>query len=181
MVVSKGLWQQQELIFSSDKSEVLLRPILPEDKVEIVRAFAQLSPQSRYHRFLGPLMELSPSFLSYLTEINYVDHFALGAFCISLEEPALIGVARYVRLTDEPQSADVAVAVIDNYQHRGIGKQLLCALVSVAFENGIRRFVGNALQENQPIRGLLQQVKAQTMFEGSGVLRFEVDLAEILG
>ncbi len=172
-------WQQQEMIFLRDGTPIRLRPILSRDKPEVLRAFERLSMQSRYQRFFSYLRELSPSLLDYLTDLNYVDHFAYGAFDIAQPEPKLIGVARYIRLKAEPHSAEAAIAVIDDYQRRGLGKQLLCALAGAAIGNGISRFLGNALWENRPMLGLLHQAKAQIIPEGSGVLRFVVDLSVI--
>jgi GNAT superfamily N-acetyltransferase len=179
MKLTDFVWQQQALIFLRDGTPVRLRPILSQDKAEVVRAFERLSQQSRYQRFLSPVRELSPSLLAYLTDIDYIDHFAYGAFAVAQPEPTLIGVARYIRLADEPQSAEVAIAVIDEYHRRGLGKQLLSALARTAIENGIGRFLGNSLWENRPMLGLLRQVNAQIVPEGSGVVRFAVDLSEI--
>jgi GNAT superfamily N-acetyltransferase len=179
MKFTDSVWQRQELIFLRDGTPVRLRPILSEDKAEVIRAFERLSLQSRYQRFFSPLRELSPSLLAYLTDIDYVDHFAYGAFAIAQPEPTLIGVARYIRQADEPQSAEVAIAVIDDYHRRGLGKQLLCALAAMAIENGISRFRGNALWENRPLLELLRQANALITPEGSGVLRFTVDLSQI--
>jgi GNAT superfamily N-acetyltransferase len=179
MKLTDFVWREQELIFLRDGTPVRLRPILSQDKAEVVQAFERLSLQSRYQRFFSPLRELSPSLLAYLTDIDYVDHFAYGAFAIAQPEPALIGVARYIRLAVEPQSAEVAIAVIDDYHRRGLGKQLLYALAGVAIENGIGRFLGNTLWENRPMLELLRQANAQMTPEGSGVLRFAVDLSQI--
>jgi GNAT superfamily N-acetyltransferase len=179
MKLTDFVWQEQGLIFLRDGTPVRLRPILSEDKAEVVHAFERLSLQSRYQRFFCPLRELSPSLLAYLTDIDYVDHFAYGAFAIAQPEPTLIGVARYIRLADEPQSAEVAIAVIDDYHRRGLGKQLLCALARAAIENGIGRFLGNSLWENRPMLELLRRAKAQITSEGSGMLRFVVDLSDI--
>jgi GNAT superfamily N-acetyltransferase len=179
MKLTDFVWQEQGLIFLRDGTPVRLRPILSEDKVEVVHAFERLSLQSRYHRFFCPLRELSPSLLAYLTDIDYVDHFAYGAFAIAQPESTLIGVARYIRLADEPQSAEVAIAVIDDYHRRGLGKQLLCALARAAIDNGIGRFLGNSLWENRPMLELLRRAKAQITSEGSGMLRFVVDLSDI--
>jgi GNAT superfamily N-acetyltransferase len=179
MKLTDFVWQQQALIYLRDGTPVGLRPILSQDKAEVVQAFERLSLQSRYQRFLSPVRELSPSLLAYLTDIDYVDHFAYGAFAIAQPKPTLIGVARYIRLADEPQSAEVAIAVIDEYHRRGLGRQLLCALACTAIENGISRFRGNSLWENRPMLELLRQAKAQITPEGFGMLRFAVDLSEI--
>lgn len=95
------------------------------------------------------------------------------------EESTLIGVARYIRSMDEPQSADVAIAIIDDYHRRGLGKRLLCALTGIAIQNGIRHFRGHTFWENRPILGMIRKVNAQTVPEGAGVLSFVVDLGEI--
>ena len=157
-----------------DGTRVLLRPIVPEDKEHVVTAFHRLSPESRYRRFLAPIEELTPEMLIELTEIDYVGHFAWVAF--SLDEPGMpgMGVARYVRVADEPEVAEAAVTVVDDYQNRGLGTLLLQALGAVALENGIKRFRGYALEDNRAIRELT--VGASVMHDGPGVVRIEVDL-----
>ncbi|MGH9768328.1 MAG: GNAT family N-acetyltransferase [Blastocatellia bacterium] len=178
---SELIQYQNALIFLRDGTPVRLRPLLAKDKAEFARAFERLSTQSRYQRFLSPVQELSPQMLAYLTEIDYVNHFAWGAFALAEAGAPLVGEARYVRLRDEPQRAEIAVAVIDEYHRRGLGQQLLRALVEVAVEQGIRRFVGHARRENYPILRLLRSAKAQIVPERSGVLSFAVDLAAICG
>ncbi len=172
---------QNALIFLRDGTPVRIRSLLAEDKAEIARAFERLSPQSRHQRFFSPVRELSPQLLTYLTEIDYVNHFAWGAFALAEVDAPLVGVARYIRLRDEPQSAETAVAVIDEYHRRGLGQLLLRALAEVAFEKGTRRFVGHALWQNRPILRMLRGANAQIVPEHSGVLRFAVDLAAIRG
>ena len=167
------------LIFLRDGSPVWLRPIFPEDKAPLSRAFDRLSLQSRYQRFLSTARELSPQMLAYLTEIDYVNHFALGAFALDDADMPLIGGARYIRMRDEPQKAEIAVTVIDDYHRRGLGPALLSALAEVAVESGVRRFLGTALWENRPISRLLRKAKARIAPQGSGMFRFEVDLASI--
>jgi GNAT superfamily N-acetyltransferase len=178
---SEYLQYQHKLTFLRDGKPVRLRPIMAEDKTDLAAAFERLSFQSRYQRFLAPVAELSMEMLVYLTEIDYVNHFAWGAFALAEEHAPLIGVARYIRLDDDPLCADVAIAVIDRYQQRGLGMLLLRALAEVAVQNGIRSFVGNSLAENRAIMPFLRRAKARTAPEGSGVFRFVVDLDESLG
>lgn len=179
MEYSRFILRRTALIFLRDGMPVWLRPICPEDKAPLVRAFERLSARSRYQRFFSPSRELSPQMLAYLTEIDYADHFALGAFALDEPDSPLVGVARFIRSRDEPHSAEIAVAVIDEYHRRGLGQALLRALAQVAAESGIRRFVGSALWENRPILRMLRNAKAQIVPERSGALRFAVDLAAI--
>lgn len=159
-----------------DGSRMLLRPIVPDDKQLIAEGFERLSPQSRYRRFFNPVGKLSPKQLSYLTEIDYHDHFAWGA--IWLDDPALpgVGVARYVRMKDRPEVAEAAVAVADDFQSKGLGTILLEGLAAFAIEHGIKQFESYVLADNQPALKLLKDLGAATEPVDSGVVRVEVDL-----
>jgi RimJ/RimL family protein N-acetyltransferase len=179
MSYSEFILCRTALIFLRDGAPVWLRPIFPEDKAPLARAFDRLSIQSRYQRFFSSARELSPQMLAYLTEIDYVNHFALGAFALDEADMPLIGGARYIRMRDEPRNAEIAVTVIDDYHRLGLGPALLSALTEVAFESGVRRFLGSALWENRPISRLLRKAKAQIVPQGSGMFRFEVDLTSI--
>ena len=80
---------------------MVVRPIERSDKELLARGFEQLSAESRYRRFLSPLKQLSSSELAYLTEIDHKDHDALIALSA---DNGLVGVARYVRLADQPEA-----------------------------------------------------------------------------
>src|SRR5215218_1571067 len=77
-----------------DGARVRVRPIGPGDRDALVAAFDRLSPESRYRRFFGPVNELSPQVLDYLSRVDHVDHEALVALD---DEGAIVAVARYVR------------------------------------------------------------------------------------
>lgn len=154
---------------------VRLRPIVPGDREELARGYAQLSEESRVRRFLAAPSHLTEEMLEYLTEVDYRDHFALVA--LAVEEPGEpgIGVARYVRLEQEPDTAEAAVTVLDDYQGRGVATVLMEALAVTAVENGIRRFCGYALADN-PILDMARGAGAEVRPDGAGTVRLEVDL-----
>ena len=161
-----------------DGSRVLLRPALRTDRALLAREFERLSPESRYRRFFAPLKAMSESFLDYLTSMDYVDHFAWAALSADpgpFGEPQGLGVSRYVRL-DDPEAAEMAVTVVDDWQGKGLGRILLDALILEALENGITRFEGDVLVENGPMQELLRRTGARLRLEGPGVLRFTIDL-----
>jgi len=62
----------------------------------------------------------------------------------------MVGVARYVRLTDDPETAEVAVTVADYMQGRGVGKQLGVLLADEARGRGVVRFSASILTDNRP-------------------------------
>jgi GNAT superfamily N-acetyltransferase len=160
-----------------DGTLVRIRPILPEDKVHILDGFRRLSPESRYRRFLSPIDELTPDMLRDLTEVDYEDRFAYVAFALHVAgAPLGVGVARYVRLQDEPRVAEAAVTVVDDYQERGLGTLLLQALGAVALENGIVKFRAYALANNRPLQELAARLGAEIHHEAAGTVRVETDL-----
>lgn len=134
---------------------IRVRPIRPEDRDALREAFAQFSDRSRRLRFFRVIRELTEAQLDYLTHIDYHDHFAWVAFSLDDESQPGVGVARYVRLAEEPSIAEPAVAVLDAYQGRGIGSVLFGLLAETAVEHGIERFRAHVLTGNEEaIRGL---------------------------
>lgn len=118
-----------------DGSTVTVRQIRPDDKAVLSAGFKRLSAESRYRRFLTPMPKLNKSALAYLTEVNHHDHEALLALDAHGNG---VGVARYVR-RDASDAAEAAVAVIDDWQGRGVGTLLLELLADRAREEGVRR------------------------------------------
>lgn len=137
-----------------DGSTILLREVRPSDKGAIAAGFERLSPESRYRRFFTAMNRLSDSDLRYLTEVDHRDHEAVLGFS---PEGGPVGVARYVRI-EGPAQAEVAVAVVDDWQNRGAGTALLERLVERARENGIERFVATVLQENEEALDLFRSI-----------------------
>jgi RimJ/RimL family protein N-acetyltransferase len=121
-----------------DGSEVLIRQVRRTDVPLLADGFSRLSAKSRQMRFLGPKKELTPAELRYLTDIDHHDHEALGA--VDHADGRGVGVARYVRSADDPQAADIPVTVVDEWQGRGLGTELVARLSDRARAEGIRRF-----------------------------------------
>ena len=164
----------QEKAVLHDGTEVILRPVIPADKLLLAHGMDNFSPASRYQRFLGARADLTTTDLRYLTEIDGVDHFAIGALVWPDEG---IGVARFVRFDHEPAIAEPAIAVIDAYQNKGLGRLLFSRLIAAARERGIQRFCGSMLAGNKPMNSLLHGLGNRICFERQGpVVKFEMDI-----
>lgn len=154
-----------------------IRPIAPDDKAALVRAFARLSPASRYRRFLAPHGELTTRELHYFTEVDHHDHEALVA--LDPETGDGVGLARYVRCQDDPEVAELAVAVIDDWQRRGVGSRLVGELAQRAREEGIRSFTGLVLADNELMLNLLSELGEVEQGESeAGAVQVTVELPE---
>jgi GNAT superfamily N-acetyltransferase len=162
---------------ANEHNSIEVRPIEPADKPELAAAFSRLSPESRYRRFLSPNASLGEADLRYLTEVDHVDHEALVAVDPSGGQG--IGVARYVRLQDRPETAELGVVVSDDRQGEGVGSLLLQRLALRARENGIERFSALILEENQPMLSLIRELGDVQLGErDSGAVQMEVKLPD---
>ena len=139
-----------------DGSEVTLRPLEREDGDLLREVFAGMGPRSRERRFLTPKHSLTASDLRQLTAVDHHDHEAVVAFSTADGRP--VGVARLVRSTDDPTTADVAVAVVDVWQSRGVGTALASALAARARELCIRTLTLMMAHDNEPAVRLMHRV-----------------------
>jgi len=157
-----------------DGSRVVIRPIEPEDREALDEGFRRLSPESRYRRFLRPVARLSERELDYLTHVDHQDHVAL----VAVEERTGegVGVARYVRTGRDV--AEPAIVVADDWQNRGVGTELLAALVRRARQQGIGRFEATVLARNEDAIQLLERVGHTSRKQLGRELELQVDLPE---
>jgi RimJ/RimL family protein N-acetyltransferase len=166
----------------ADGQRVVLRHVRPSDASELRRAFERLSPESRYRRFFGGLAQLSDPVLRYLTEVDGHDHVAIVATCDSpdLKTERGLGVARFVRLKEEPTVAEAAVTVVDDVQRKGLGRLLATTLAESARERGVRTFRAEVLAENEPMRALMKEIGAAERGRDAGVVTYDVALDTVV-
>ncbi|MDX1649891.1 MAG: GNAT family N-acetyltransferase, partial [Myxococcota bacterium] len=151
-----------------DGTRLRLRLGTPADREALAVGFDRLSPASRVHRFFTAMPHLAPHFLDRLVDVDADRHVAISAH--DLGQPAEVGdpadglgvgVARYLVDADDPSRAEAAVAVVDAYQERGIGRLLLEALVAYAASRGVRTFTAHVRADNEAMRRLLTELGAE--------------------
>lgn len=170
----------KERVELTDGQEVVLRLVQPSDRELLLQGLARMSPRSRYFRFMGARNDLGESELRYLCEVDGFDHFAMGALVEHDDDGEEgIAVARFVRLADDRGAAEPAIAVIDDYQGKGLGKALLKRLVSAARERGIRRFRCDFLPSNRTVRHLVRDLEQSAVVrEDDEVVTMEFELPD---
>jgi GNAT superfamily N-acetyltransferase len=159
-----------ETITLADGRRVRFRLLRPGDAAKLQEGLSRLSERSRYLRFFTDKARLSDAELAYLTEIDQHDHFAIAAALLEDDgsEGPGVAIGRFVRLADEADVADPAVAVVDELQGNGIGRRLMTWLIAAAAERGVRRFRTEFLAVNAPMRQLLVDLSKDTRFEPDG-------------
>lgn len=158
-----------------DGTAVLVRPLTPEDEPLLLAGFERFGAESRYQRFLGAKAGLTARDLAFLSELDHRDREALGALDPATGEG--LGVARYVRHPDDRELAEAAVAVVDAWQGRGLGRVLLERLADRATANGITRFSATLLTSNRTMLHLFERLgKVQVRPDSGSVLEIDVEL-----
>ena len=157
-----------------DGTVVLVRMVEAGDKEQFAEGMRRLSPRSRYLRFHSGVEQLSERQLRYLTEVDQVDHVAWVAITREGDRDVGIGVARFVRVADEPEVAEAAITVLDDYQGRGLGTLLLGVLAAAAARRGIDVFRSYVLGENTEMLDLFEALGATRTRIEPGV--YQVDL-----
>ncbi|MEM6108699.1 GNAT family N-acetyltransferase [Mycobacterium sp. 050272] len=122
---------------------VSLRRLTAQDADATLAFHQRLTDFERYYRFFTLNQIDLEQLVQSITEASD-DRYSLGAF----DADRLIGVAHYVVVRDDPQVAEVAVAVAHEDHSLGIGTALLKHLAHIARAHGIERFVADVLSEN---------------------------------
>ncbi|MBV9047233.1 MAG: GNAT family N-acetyltransferase [Solirubrobacterales bacterium] len=160
-----------------DGSRIRVRQGSRSDRDLLLRGFDRLSEESRYRRFLGPTPELRDEMLRFLLDVDHHDHEAIVA--VEDETGDGLGVARYVRLGDEPDVAELAITVVDDWQHRGLGTLLLEVIGARAREEGITTFSALMLATNREMLEILEHAGPMEIVDsGSGTVQVSAAIQE---
>jgi acetate---CoA ligase (ADP-forming) len=135
-----------------DGSTVHVRPIRPEERDAFVEFLRELSPDSRFFRFFSGSVDLDKA-ADWAVDVDYRDRYGLVA--TSGADRRIVGHATYMK-TDEDR-AEVAFAVSDRLQGKGLGTILLAHLAEAATENGVPAFYAEILPANHKMIEVFRQ------------------------
>jgi acetyltransferase len=141
----------------ADGTDLVVRPIRPEDAEIEARFVRDLSPEAKYFRFMQSVRELTPEMLIRFTQIDYDRELALIAVVQEHGKDVQIGVTRYGTNPDG-ESCEFAIVVADEWQNRGIGTRLLALLMEAARAKGFKTMEGEVLAENIPMLNLVRRL-----------------------
>ncbi|MCX7142610.1 MAG: GNAT family N-acetyltransferase [Proteobacteria bacterium] len=131
-----------------------MRPIRPEDAAIEQEFVRRLSPESRYFRFMAKMRKLTPEMLEHFTHIDPRREMALIVTVVQEGVETEIAVGRYAASLDS-EACEFAIAVADAWQHKGIARRVMQALIRHARERGIKRMDGFVLALNTKMFGLM--------------------------
>lgn len=157
--------------------QLLLRPVKMTDEPLFKELGHALSDETIYRRFFTHRNDIPHEFLQQLVVIDYTKTMAILATIQEGEKEIILGVARYF-IEPETHTADIVLLVRDDYQHHGIGRELLSYLIYLGRKQGLLGFTAEVLVDNKPMLNLLRQTFEQPGFETqkrleSGVVIFK--------
>jgi RimJ/RimL family protein N-acetyltransferase len=137
-----------------DGREIEIRALRPADRDDMLAAVDRTSAQSLYRRFFGAKRHFSESEKAFFLNVDFVSHVALVAVAKEGSGSVIIGGGRYIVV--RPGAAELAFAVVDEYQGQGIGAALLRHLTLLARDTGIKELIAEVLPENLPMLKVFQ-------------------------
>jgi acetyltransferase len=141
---------------------VHVRHIRPDDDALLVELFGRLSEETRRMRFFSPLPDLPDAIIwREAHRLADIDPVASAALVATVEEEGrerAVGVARLGGVPRDPEAAEPAIVLRDDYQGEGIGTALFDLLVQVAMVRGYRRLRAISLAENVAVQRLIARL-----------------------
>lgn len=132
---------------------ITMRDLRPDDGDLLDTLWSGLSPQSRYLRFHSPVPVLGTGLRRVLLDVDGRDRVALVA---EADDGTPVGIARTIRDRRNPDEAELAVAVVDEWHRRGVGRRLVAAVAARARSAGVERLTARVLPENAAALGLFR-------------------------
>jgi acetyltransferase len=154
MYPSKYHWEYAP---NGDRNKITMRPIRPEDEpiwTEMVGSFSEATTE---FRFFGPVKEITKSMVVRYCHIDYDREIAIVAIQGQKKKTKMLGVARLTKETSNAADGEFAIVVRDEYQGKGLGTQLMNALITAARDQHVREIWGHVLVSNS---GMLRFVES---------------------
>jgi RimJ/RimL family protein N-acetyltransferase len=129
-----------------DRRTVVVRALRPEDRAGLLAAVSRTSDQSLYRRFFAFKRGFTDQEVDFYVNVDFVSHVALVAVLEEDGRPVIVGGARYIVV--RPGQAEVAFAVDDAHQGKGIGAALMRHLVALARQAGLKELTADVLPDN---------------------------------
>jgi len=128
---------------------VEIRALRPDDRADLIAAVARSSAQSLYRRFFAVKRDFAEPEVEFFLNVDFLDHVALVAIADESGRRVIAGGGRYIVV--ESGKAEVAFAVVDQYQGQGIGATLMHHLAAIARGAGLKELIAEVLPDNVPM------------------------------
>ncbi|MHB8844856.1 MAG: GNAT family N-acetyltransferase [Nitrospirota bacterium] len=137
--------------------KVFFRPVRMNDEHLLKDFFYHLTNDSMYSRFISTRTDMPHERLQKFVSIDYRREMAILATIEVNEKEIAIGMGQYL-IDEANHTAEVAFVVLDGYQGKGIGAELLTYLTFLAKRQGLLGFTAAVLQDNTPMLHIFESM-----------------------
>ncbi|MDP1991065.1 MAG: GNAT family N-acetyltransferase [Syntrophales bacterium] len=142
----------------TDGTEVILRPIRPEDEPLEHEMLTTVSEATIRSRFYQNLKHISHAMHVRSCHIDYDREMAIVAEIRTDHKKRLIGIGTLAIDTNSGVSGEFAVIVHDDFGGRGLASKLLDVLIGIATERGLKEFYGFVEPTNGRMTALCEKL-----------------------
>lgn len=169
----RGEYPEDLEIYRTTKTghEILLRPVKISDEPLLKDFFYALSDKTLYRRFISARKDMPHERIQEFVIIDYTEQMTILAVIGQAEREEVIGLAQY-SIDESTHTAEVAFAVRDDHQGKGVGTELVSYLTYLAKRRGLVGLTAEVLVENKPMLHLLKKT-------GFGVKTWASGLCEL--
>jgi len=160
-----------------DDTEVLLRPIKPEDEPLLYELGTTVSKETIRTRFFSSIKDMSHEWLIMFCNIDYDRHVAIIAEITENRKRKIIGVGRLIMQPDF-RSGEFTILTHDQYHHKGVGYKLVSMLIEIGREKGLEEIIGNVLTDNDKMLNLARKLGFTSRWVPGGVSRITLKLKD---
>jgi acetyltransferase len=166
----------------TDGTEVLIRPIRPEDEPGIAEFHKQLSERSVRLRYFQPLQLGQRTAHERLVRVCFGDYDRELALIVERRLPAgtseVLAVGRLSKIPGQTGS-EFAILISDAWQHRGLGTELLRRLIQIGKDEKVSSITADILPDNADMRRVCEKVGFRLKYQpGDSVVRAVLPLGE---
>ena len=165
--------------YRTTRSELtmLFRPVKVSDEPLLKDLFYSLSDRSLYQRFVSARKDMPHEKLQEFAVIDYTKQMSILTVMQKKGKETAIGLGQYI-IDEKTHTAEVAFAVRDDYQNKGVGTELLLYLIYLAKRSGLLGFSAEVIQENRPMLHLFEKVGFNIVRRSTGLYELEMSFKD---
>jgi acetyltransferase len=160
-----------------DGTNIILRPIKPEDEPLWLELLGSCSKESIYHRFRYDFYFDSHEVASQFCFIDYDREIAIVAEIDNDGEKELIGVGRLIADPDV-EVMEYAILITDKWQKKELGYILTKYCLDIAKSRDIKKLMAETTRDNKPMISVLRKLNFKIRFNEDGTVTVSKDLTE---
>ncbi|RLF56119.1 MAG: acetyl-CoA synthetase, partial [Thermoplasmata archaeon] len=178
LIISKYPNKYMKKVCLKDKTEILLRPIKPEDEPLWLEMFKTFSEESVRYRFFRLIKDTPHEMRTRYCNIDYDREIGIVAELNENGKRRILGVSRMIKTPGQDDEAEFALIVSDEWQRRGLGSVFVDFTIEVAKDKGIKTLYGTVLKDNTPMITLCKEKNFKIESGDPGEYKIEYDLTK---